>query len=97
MWKNIKDEIRELEQQTVVVDGVEGYSDETQERILYLEDCDPAPVKMYPPTLPASNGCSVRGCERLAGTACGPFGYVNGHWHRDLCGDHSAAETALGR
>jgi hypothetical protein len=50
-------------------------------------------IPMYPPTLDASNGCSVKGCDRLnAGYRC-----VNGHWHGDLCGDHSAAETALGR
>jgi hypothetical protein len=97
MWKNIKDEIRELEQQTVLIDGVLGYSEETKEQLAYLYDCDPKPYEKYPPTMPASNGCSVRGCDRRAGTACGPFGHINGRYHRDLCGDHSAAETMLGR
>jgi hypothetical protein len=48
---------------------------------------------MYPPTRPMSHGCSVPGCDRLIVGR----GYVNGHWHGGLCGDHSAAETALGR
>jgi len=93
MWKNIKEEIRALEQQTAVIDGLECYSDETRERLSYLEDCDHAPVRMYPSTRETPHGCSVPGCDRLnAG-----YRYVNGHWHGDLCGDHSAAETALGR
>lgn len=51
---------------------------------------------MYPRTMGASNGCAIRGCERLV-VRTTRFGYVNGRYHGDLCGDHSAAETMLGR
>jgi hypothetical protein len=95
--KNIKEEIRELERRPLaLVDGVLSHSPEVAERLRYLEGCDPKPAEMYPRTMPASNGCAIRGCERLA-VRTARFGYVNGHYHGDLCGDHSAAETALGR